>query len=1106
MSINELLRKLDLERPVGPQHRLEEYLNRFGRDTNELQSVLSDLEDADSSQLFAPVNAYKLVDFLTDFFKERSDEEFALLCHAALPASLTPDLFQTLRASLPFNGLSPQWEDAVRLLLSEYFRPVAHQTYEMDLNTRRAFVKCLELCYGPQRLEDIAHLLLAYYKDILDKPNSPGHSLAKAQQITAYAYLDPAIAVQELSLSYSAISGQENSPERMRLAALVASLSEQLADHKELIQYAESWRAQIHQDTASLRSSLAPLMKGGQATTDALVLPVPKDMYFALKEEFNNEDPLWEAKKRIREAEERNEHTLNLSGLGLHELPDELLDLRGVDELDLSDNRFTVLPELLSQMDWLQTLRLNNNGLRVIGEELVRLQQLEYLEVKDNLLRRLPEGLGQINRLNEIHLENNQFASLPYWILDGSYQLFAQGNPLPDIDLSDDPSEQIDISQQTQQSTPDYGQRISDSPSEIPGFPGSPGSFADSEQYAIELAKYQQGLEQGPQRIVQLLLWENPFERLTGFFNRLSRGQGRNGRLNSVPNEIMSQYEYAFGVDFGLPADVLVHVDRFGHSTDEIGIQAYCSSNSIVVFSLEDISELERWVMRLPTGRKLTGVICVSDPSALYLLEIQEVVMKRYPKTFSELIAIDPDTDLGGELLLDLVQKASEERAIPGPGRAGYEDLIRVLDNDQPIHEKELENIAIPPHRFDLSFQNSGQGIADALESAEYLSKIKGLNTNGTYYFSPAGLRNIFLNTQAAMNHFYWMGFNDIRNAAERYFSSPDMGTYLSEEFLGLGWLTQLQNSESDYFSYSALTEAERTYNQEDFPFPANAFFCIRFDHIPYALKDSVYIIADSPEKSKGSGISLHPNTQFMVPLPGGKSVWRFQLEKDLLFIRFDNATPDEKSVLSDDILAFLDKALERILDPGVMDIWISRLNPQDDQGTEETATVTLPTQPSENKDWLHYPTLNNIFKLGKQSFIIQDKLEWHSIRYALGIANSISHAPQMSTRKTMLLYAREDFEVATKIIEASGRVDTIGEEPIRLLPYTPDLYAAHEHPTFREMLEEMENVILVFTENFVTSPASYGLSKWIVPGKRKHFLMMGPIWRMNRITWFRKR
>lgn len=1108
MSLDALFAELDLDQPEGPASELDKFLKRFGKSRSELRNKFEGLADNDPSQLSKALEADQALELLSNFFLERSPHEFALLCHAALPASITPDLLQTLRASLSFQGYAPQWEDAIRLLLSQYFRPVGPQTYEMDLNTRRVFVKCLELCYGTVRAQEIAHLLLYYYKETLADPHSDGYELAKVQQITAYAYLDPELSVRELTLAYGALSGEENSPERMRLAALISSLSDQLSEHKGLIQYAESWRAQIHEDTASLRASLAPLIQGGKATGDALKLPVPQDMYHTLKEEFRANDPLWEARQRIQAAFDSKSTTLDLSGLAIGVLPPELTNLANLTELDLSNNSFVVWPDSLSLLMSLKVLKLNNCGLRVVNPDIVRLIWLESLELKGNLLRRLPPAIQDLEQLEEIHLQDNQFGSLPFDLLESSIDLFLQGNPLPEVELPEDlPFDEGSAGSYGQQSAPEsqqfnpppYQQSSRPEPSEEPAGLRTPKAKRDRNRFQQGLADYQRGLQKGPQKMAQLLFWGSSDKSTRRFFNSLNRGKSKNARHNEAIGGGAIEYQYGFGENLGLGADLLIHTESFTHHPDEVGIQSYCTDNTVIVLALQQEEEMERWIARLPKDRSLKLAVFTTHTDLSYLMELRSLLLKRYNDRIWDLAIINPDSDLGKELLLDFLQEASEVNPVVGPGRAGFEDLIRIMENDQPINEKEFDVIDIPSH-YDLSFQNSGFRLVTELETTGYLSQIEKLNATGSHYFSAAGLRKTFLQTQNPMNHPYMMGFNDISNAAERYFSSKGMAPFLRDKFIELGWLKQWQEDKeteepkesqgsegskraktkrgahpegapedktSQFLSYSAIsnqTEDRGDFGRYKTP---NIILDFQFDSLPIEIKERVLLLNQSLEAAGrwpgGSGkrqisdweseeyIVSEPN-RFILFLTASQTYWEFDFRKHSVTVSFDNTAEDQELSQEPVIMELMDSAVASIPATKIRDIWINRMQ---DEG-----------QPDKG---LHYPTLKKIYDRGKLSYILRDQFVWHSLEYALGITNSISHTPRPSVRKTLLFYAREDFAIATRIIES------MGSDNIRLLPYTPDLYRPLENPALPSLLEEIDTIVLLFTENFVMSPQAMG-------------------------------
>ena len=64
------------------------------------------------------------------------------------------------------------------------------------------------------------------------------------------------------------------------------------------------------------------------------------------------------AKERIRQAAETDAEALDLSNLGLMELPESLGQLIALQTLDLSGNQLSALPESLGQLTALQKLDL----------------------------------------------------------------------------------------------------------------------------------------------------------------------------------------------------------------------------------------------------------------------------------------------------------------------------------------------------------------------------------------------------------------------------------------------------------------------------------------------------------------------------------------------------------------------------------------------------------------------------------------------------------------------------------------------------------------------------------------------------------------------------
>ncbi len=92
---------------------------------------------------------------------------------------------------------------------------------------------------------------------------------------------------------------------------------------------------------------------------------------------------------------------------------ESLGQLSQLQELNLSYNQLTTLPESLGQLAQLQLLSLFNNQLTTLPKSLVQLTQLPSLNLSGNQLMSLPESLGQLTQLRELNLSGNGLTALP---------------------------------------------------------------------------------------------------------------------------------------------------------------------------------------------------------------------------------------------------------------------------------------------------------------------------------------------------------------------------------------------------------------------------------------------------------------------------------------------------------------------------------------------------------------------------------------------------------------------------------------------------------------------------------------------------------------------
>ena len=85
--------------------------------------------------------------------------------------------------------------------------------------------------------------------------------------------------------------------------------------------------------------------------------------------------------------------------------------LPNLQELTLSHNRLTALPESLGGLPNLQLLNLSDNQLTTLPESLGNLQNLQTLNLYNNRLTALPESLGNLPNLQYLYLSDNQLTN-----------------------------------------------------------------------------------------------------------------------------------------------------------------------------------------------------------------------------------------------------------------------------------------------------------------------------------------------------------------------------------------------------------------------------------------------------------------------------------------------------------------------------------------------------------------------------------------------------------------------------------------------------------------------------------------------------------------------
>ncbi|XP_034188363.1 leucine-rich repeat-containing protein 57 [Osmia lignaria lignaria] len=121
--------------------------------------------------------------------------------------------------------------------------------------------------------------------------------------------------------------------------------------------------------------------------------------------------------------------TLKLSQRKLDEFPQNLRALAPLlRTLDLSENKFTRIPDDIGNFTLLKQLNISHNKLIALPEALGALTKLEGLNASSNQIKSIPWSLSKLTRLKHVNLSDNQITEFP--------TMFCGFNLLDVLDLS----------------------------------------------------------------------------------------------------------------------------------------------------------------------------------------------------------------------------------------------------------------------------------------------------------------------------------------------------------------------------------------------------------------------------------------------------------------------------------------------------------------------------------------------------------------------------------------------------------------------------------------------------------------------------------------------
>ena len=126
---------------------------------------------------------------------------------------------------------------------------------------------------------------------------------------------------------------------------------------------------------------------------------------------------------------------LDLTGIGLTKVPDEVWTMTDLTDLQLSNNKITRIPDDVGNLRELERLGLAGNRLTEIPRGIGGCECLEGLWAHGNLIGTVPDTIGDCGRLRHLMLAGNRVRRLPDSIGDCKYleELSFPGNELESL-------------------------------------------------------------------------------------------------------------------------------------------------------------------------------------------------------------------------------------------------------------------------------------------------------------------------------------------------------------------------------------------------------------------------------------------------------------------------------------------------------------------------------------------------------------------------------------------------------------------------------------------------------------------------------------------------
>lgn len=126
--------------------------------------------------------------------------------------------------------------------------------------------------------------------------------------------------------------------------------------------------------------------------------------------------------------------SLNLSGKGLKQIPQEVFSCTNLKKLNFSNNNLSEIPKEITKLTKLEVLDLSQNQLRYIQAGLFHLGQLKRLNISHNQLKNLPIQINKLSNLTALMIQNNNIEEINHITLPSNLEsLNISNNKIKDL-------------------------------------------------------------------------------------------------------------------------------------------------------------------------------------------------------------------------------------------------------------------------------------------------------------------------------------------------------------------------------------------------------------------------------------------------------------------------------------------------------------------------------------------------------------------------------------------------------------------------------------------------------------------------------------------------